>query len=80
MLSLFWFFQVMYGHLGFLEERPDNVGVDLDVLYTRWDGGVTTEHEQSPSLLWAMTNLETAEKEDANVDVDDDAVFRIFVF
>lgn len=31
--------------------RPDNVGVDLDVWYTRWDGGVATEHEQSPNLL-----------------------------
>lgn len=51
MLSLFWFVQVMYDYLGFWEVRPDNVGVDLDVWYTRWDGGVATEHEQSPNLL-----------------------------
>ena len=51
MLSLFWFVQVMYDYLGFWEGRPDNVGVDLDGRYTRWDSGVATEHEQSPNLL-----------------------------
>lgn len=50
--SLLWLFQVMYEYLGFLEERIDNVGVDLDVLYTRWDGGVATVQNTSKAPIF----------------------------